>query len=298
MTYATAERRRADARARPGGVARSRSSSSARTAAGFFNVNSAMPFENPTGFSNFVEVLFILRHPGRAHGHLRPHGRQPPPGLGAVRGDARDAGRRHRGRRTARSRTARPRSTRPTSAGRQPAGQGAALRHRGERRPGRRSRPPRRTASVNSGHEAYTGAGGASSRSSNMMTGEVIFGGAGSGLYGMLLFVLLAVFIGGLMVGRTPEYLGKKIEAREVKLTLIGALYPALAVLVLTGLAVGHEVRRSRRSSAPGRRASRRRCTRTRRRATTTARRSPATPASCSRTRPATRAPSGSRSPT
>ena len=51
-----------------------------------------------------------------------------------------------------------------------------------------------------------------------MMTGEVIFGGVGSGLYGMLLFVLLAVFIAGLMVGRTPEYLGKKIEAREVKL--------------------------------------------------------------------------------
>ena len=72
----------------------------------------------------------------------------------------------------------------------------------------------------------------------NMMTGEVIFGGVGSGLYGMLLMVLLAVFIGGLMVGRTPEYLGKKVEAREVKLTLVGVLYPALAVLVLTALAV------------------------------------------------------------
>ena len=57
-----------------------------------------------------------------------------------------------------------------------------------------------------------------------MMTGEVIFGGVGSGLYGMLLFVLLAVFIAGLMVGRTPEYLGKKIEAREIKLVVIGTL--------------------------------------------------------------------------
>ena len=57
-----------------------------------------------------------------------------------------------------------------------------------------------------------------------MMTGEVIFGGVGSGLYGMLLMVLLAVFIAGLMVGRTPEYLGKKVEAREVKLVLIGVL--------------------------------------------------------------------------
>ena len=54
----------------------------------------------------------------------------------------------------------------------------------------------------------------------NMLTGEVIFGGVGSGLYGMLLFVLLAVFIAGLMVGRTPEYLGKKIEAREIKLVV------------------------------------------------------------------------------
>ena len=58
----------------------------------------------------------------------------------------------------------------------------------------------------------------------NMVTGEVIFGGVGSGLYGMLLFVLLAVFIAGLMVGRTPEYLGKKIEAREVKLVMLGTL--------------------------------------------------------------------------
>ena len=71
-----------------------------------------------------------------------------------------------------------------------------------------------------------------------MMTGEVIFGGVGSGLYGMLLFVLLAVFIAGLMVGRTPEYLGKKIEAREVKLVLIGTLFVPLVVLVATALAI------------------------------------------------------------
>ena len=67
--------------------------------------------------------------------------------------------------------------------------------------------------SVNSGHEAYTGIGGLVPLA-NMATGEVIFGGVGSGLYGMLLFVLLTVFIAGLMVGRTPEYLGKKIEAQ------------------------------------------------------------------------------------
>ena len=55
-----------------------------------------------------------------------------------------------------------------------------------------------------------------------MMTGEVIFGGVGSGLYGMLVFVIIAVFIAGLMVGRTPKYLGKKIEAREIKLVCSG----------------------------------------------------------------------------
>ena len=85
-----------------------------------------------------------------------------------------------------------------------------------------------------------------------MMTGEVIFGGVGSGLYGMLLFVLLAVFIAGLMVGRTPEYLGKKIEAREIKLVLLGTLAVPLLVLVTTARRDRHQVRRRRRSTTPG----------------------------------------------
>ena len=71
-----------------------------------------------------------------------------------------------------------------------------------------------------------------------MMTGEVIFGGVGSGLYGMLLFVILGVFISGLMVGRTPEFLGKKIEAREIKLTVIGTIAVPLIVLVTTAVAI------------------------------------------------------------
>jgi K+-transporting ATPase ATPase A chain len=66
----------------------------------------------------------------------------------------------------------------------------------------------------------------------------VIFGGVGSGLYGMLLFVLLTVFIAGLMVGRTPEYLGKKIEAREMKLVLVGVLVMPIVALGLTALAI------------------------------------------------------------
>lgn len=66
----------------------------------------------------------------------------------------------------------------------------------------------------------------------NMMLGEVIFGGAGSGLYGFILFVLLAVFVAGLMVGRTPEYLGKKIEAFEIKMVVLGLLIPNLCILI------------------------------------------------------------------
>jgi K+-transporting ATPase ATPase A chain len=71
----------------------------------------------------------------------------------------------------------------------------------------------------------------------NMQSGEVIFGGVGAGLYGMLLFVVLAVFLAGLMVGRTPEYLGKKIEAREVKLAVLAFLSMPLGILVFGALA-------------------------------------------------------------
>ncbi|MGA9795160.1 MAG: potassium-transporting ATPase subunit KdpA [Rhizomicrobium sp.] len=72
----------------------------------------------------------------------------------------------------------------------------------------------------------------------NIMLGEVIFGGVGSGLYGMLLFAVIAVFIAGLMVGRTPEYLGKKIEAREVKMSMLAILILPLSILGFTALAV------------------------------------------------------------
>ncbi len=72
----------------------------------------------------------------------------------------------------------------------------------------------------------------------NIMLGEIIFGGVGSGLYGFLLFAIVAVFVAGLMVGRTPEYLGKKIEAREVKLTMLAILCLPMAMLGFTALAV------------------------------------------------------------
>jgi potassium-transporting ATPase potassium-binding subunit len=90
---------------------------------------------------------------------------------------------------------------------------------------------------VNAALDSLTGIGGLVPLA-NMGTGEVVFGGVGSGLYYMLLFVLLTVFIAGLMVGRTPEFLGKKIESREVKLVLVGVLVTPLLVLFATALAV------------------------------------------------------------
>jgi potassium-transporting ATPase potassium-binding subunit len=71
----------------------------------------------------------------------------------------------------------------------------------------------------------------------NMMLGEVIFGGVGAGLYGMLIFVILTVFLAGLMVGRTPEYLGKKVEAREVQAAMVAVLLPSAAILIFTAIA-------------------------------------------------------------
>ena len=87
--------------------------------------------------------------------------------------------------------------------------------------------------SVNSMHDSYTPLGGLVPLV-NIQLGEVIFGGVGAGLYGMLIFVLVAVFIAGLMVGRTPEYLGKKIEAREVKLAMLYVLIFPLLILAFT----------------------------------------------------------------
>ncbi|MCC6917771.1 MAG: potassium-transporting ATPase subunit KdpA [Alphaproteobacteria bacterium] len=90
---------------------------------------------------------------------------------------------------------------------------------------------------VNAMHDSYTAIGGMIPLI-NMELGEVVIGGVGAGLYGMLLFVILAVFIAGLMVGRTPEYLGKKIEPREVKMTMLAILVLPLSMLLFTAVAV------------------------------------------------------------
>jgi potassium-transporting ATPase potassium-binding subunit len=213
---------------------------------GFFNVNSAHPFENPTGLSNFVEILLMLLIPaaftstfGRtvrrrrqgwalysamlvmflagtavlsmaeAHGTPAQHAA----GLHAVNMEGKEQ---------------------------RFGAAGSALFVSGG------------TASVdgavNSSVESYTGLG-AGVAMANMMTGEVIFGGPGSGLYGMLLLVVLGVFITGLMVGRTPEYLGKQIQAREVKLASLGALFVPLLVLIFSAIAVASPIGRQSMTS-------------------------------------------------
>jgi K+-transporting ATPase ATPase A chain len=93
--------------------------------------------------------------------------------------------------------------------------------------------------SVNSMHDSYTPIGGLVPMWL-MQLGEVIFGGVGSGLYGMLAFAIIAVFVAGLMVGRTPEYLGKRIEAFEMKMASLAVLAPCLVVLLGTALAAAH----------------------------------------------------------
>jgi K+-transporting ATPase ATPase A chain len=89
---------------------------------------------------------------------------------------------------------------------------------------------------VNAMHDSFTPIGGLVPIV-NMQLGEVVYGGVGAGLYGMLLMVVLTVFIAGLMVGRTPEYLGKKIQSREIRMVMLAVLVAPLVILVLTAIA-------------------------------------------------------------
>jgi K+-transporting ATPase ATPase A chain len=96
---------------------------------------------------------------------------------------------------------------------------------------------------VNSFHDSFTPLGGLAPLWL-IQLGEVVFGGVGAGMYGILMFAIIAVFVSGLMVGRTPEYLGKKIEAFEMKMASLAILFPAAAVLVFTAIAVATEAGR------------------------------------------------------
>ena len=211
---------------------------------GFFNVNSAMPFENGTQISNFVEVLSIILIPAAlTYTYGRMVGRQRQGwaifaamlivwvAFIAVIYPAEQHGT-----------PAEHKAGTPTAA--IDGSTGGNLEGKEVRNGIAQSSLWATTTtvtsngSVDSAHESYTGLGGAVPMS-GLGTSEVIFGGVGTGLYSMLLYVILAVFIGGLMVGRTPEYLGKKIQAREIKLVSLGVLFTPLAVLITAGAAIG-----------------------------------------------------------
>ncbi len=167
---------------------------------GFFNANSAHPFENPTPLSNFFELVLIFAIPsgltytlGRMTGSQR-HGWAVWAAMAFLFGIA---------------------SSALFAAVTTDASCGA----------------------VNSMHDSYTPLGGMMPLI-NIMLGEVVFGGVGAGLYGIFVFVVLAVFIAGLMVGRTPEYLGKKIESYDVKMAMLAVLILTFTILGFSALAV------------------------------------------------------------
>ena len=210
---------------------------------GFFNVNSAHPFENPTPLSNFLQVLAILLIPAAlcyTFGSMVNDKRQGwallaamlvifvPLVVGAFA--AEQAG-----------------NPRFAALG---VDQAASTTQPGGNMEGKETRfgiansalwatatTAASNGSVNAMHDSFTPLGGLVPMWL-MQLGEVVFGGVGSGLYGMLMFAVIAVFIAGLMVGRTPEYLGKKIEAYEVKMAAIVLLVPCIAVLLGTAVAV------------------------------------------------------------
>ncbi|HEY2121312.1 MAG TPA: potassium-transporting ATPase subunit KdpA [Candidatus Acidoferrum sp.] len=208
---------------------------------GFFNANSAHPFENPTPFTNFIEMLMIFAIPagltytlGRMTGSTR-HGWAVFSAMSFLflagvfiaymaesRGNPQLAGL----------------ETKTTEL--QPGGnmEGKEVRF------GIANSALFTTittdascGAVNNAHDSLTPLGGMVPLI-NIMLGEIIFGGVGSGLYGILVFVIIAVFIAGLMVGRTPEYLGKKIEAFDIKMAVLATLVSSLTILIFAAIAI------------------------------------------------------------
>ena len=202
---------------------------------GFFNANSAHPYENPTPFSNFLETLFIFLIPGGltyTFGKMVRDTRQGWAIFAAMMAlfilglcvvyPAESAGN--------------PNLAKLGIAGGNMEGK--------EVRFGMADSAlfavvttDASCGAVNGVHDSFTPLGGLVPLV-NIELGEVIFGGVGSGLYGMLLFAILSVFIAGLMVGRTPEYLGKKIEQKEVKMVMLAVLVLASTILGFSGAGV------------------------------------------------------------
>jgi potassium-transporting ATPase potassium-binding subunit len=217
---------------------------------GFFNVNSAHPYENPTPLSNFLELLAILLIPA-ALCHT----------FGVMVGD------RRQGWAILAAMTLVFAALLAVCAGAEQAGnpalaklgvdQAASATQPGGNMEGKELRfgivnsalwatatTAASNGSVNSMHDSFTPLGGMVPMWL-IQLGEVIFGGVGSGLYGMIVFAIVAVFVAGLMIGRTPEYLGKKIEAFEIKMSAIVVLIPLVMVLGGTALGVMAEAGRA-----------------------------------------------------
>jgi K+-transporting ATPase ATPase A chain len=208
---------------------------------GFFNANSAHPFENPTPLTNFVEMFAIFAISagltytlGQMTGSLR-HGWA----VWAAMAFLFLAG-------VTTAYWAEARGN-PLLRG---ADQTASVLSQGGNMEGKEVRfgiagsalfatvtTDASCGAVNSMHDSFTPLGGMVPLV-NIMLGEVIFGGVGSGMYGILVFVILAVFIAGLMVGRTPEYLGKKIQAYEVQMAMLAVLIFPLTILLLAAISV------------------------------------------------------------
>ena len=210
---------------------------------GFFNANSAHPYENPTALTNFVQMLSIFLIPGAlcfAFGQMVGDRRQGWTvfiamfvlfAAGAVAAMSLE----QQGNPLL-SRLGVDQTESATQAGGNMEGK--------ETRFGIADSALFATITTDAScgavigmHDSFTPLGGMVPLV-NMQLGEVVFGGVGTGLYGMLVFAIVAVFIAGLMIGRTPEYLGKKIEVYEMKMTSIAVLVTPLLVLVLTAIAV------------------------------------------------------------
>jgi len=198
---------------------------------GFFNVNSAHPFENPTPFSNLLETLAILLIPVAtpfAFGRMvkdRSQGRAIFLAMTAIFAIGLTTVMVSEYQRNGVTGTVGSMEGRETRLGISASAIWAQF------------TTVASNGSVNSMHDSYSPLGGMIPMI-NLMLGEIIYGGVGAGMYGMLIFLFITVFIAGLMVGRTPEYLGKKIETREMQLSVLAVVGQTVSILFLAAAAI------------------------------------------------------------
>jgi potassium-transporting ATPase potassium-binding subunit len=210
---------------------------------GFFNANSAHPFENPTGFTNAFEILLCLVIPfalaftfGRFAGNVRQGVAIFAAMAIILVGAAAFAANQEQGGNPALARVGVSQQSTATQSGGNMEGKEVRFGAIQSAQFGTATTGTS-TGSVDSAHDSWTPLGGMMPMVL-MKLGEITPGGTGSGLYGMLIFAILSVFIAGLMVGRTPEYLGKKIESRDVKLAALAILALPASILGFTAVSV------------------------------------------------------------